>query len=79
MNAAVPLRSYDIRIERLGWAMVVLGMLSQLSAENALPTYNIVLGEILFFRDGQVRILHRNVGFWSLYVAQTTQINIVYG
>lgn len=44
MSREVPIHNYDLRMNRLGWAIVVLGMLSQLSAENALPSYNIVLG-----------------------------------
>ena len=40
----MPILHYGASVERLGWTMVVLGLLSQISAENALPSYNLILG-----------------------------------
>lgn len=39
-----PAQAFRTSTQRLSWAIVVLGMLSQLSAQNSIPTYNVVLG-----------------------------------
>lgn len=38
------LRKYGDYMERTAWLQVFLGMLTQLSAEYSLPSYNVVLG-----------------------------------
>ena len=43
----MPILHYGASVERLGWTMVVLGLLSQISAENALPSYNLILGSAI--------------------------------